>query len=109
MAVTVARKFEPFMRIDGLSWWHHLAVTRLEQSERMTWLTRAAEEEWSVDTLRHQLREDGANHPKPRDGKTRPKRLVAQLIKLNREEIPDELRVELRRWWQQVMLDAEPG
>src|SRR6266566_9882650 len=29
MAASLARKMGPSMRIDGLTWWHHLAVARL--------------------------------------------------------------------------------
>src|SRR5262245_59221539 len=30
MAVSLARKMDPSMRIEGLTWWHHLAVARLD-------------------------------------------------------------------------------
>src|SRR5205807_8955249 len=40
MAASVARKVEPSRRVDGLTWWHHLAVASLDPDGQTDWLVR---------------------------------------------------------------------
>jgi hypothetical protein len=99
MAVSVSRKVKPPVRIDGLSWWHHLVVAHLSANEQATWLTQAAEHEWSVSRFRDELREPGSGRQKRGLDRTADS-LVRQLITVTRMEISDDLLTELHRWWQ---------
>jgi hypothetical protein len=99
MAVSVARKVPPSVRVDGLSWWHHLAVAKLGSTEQAEWLERAAEQEWTVQTLRDHLRPPLA----PR--RSRSRRLVGQLTKLTIDDIPEAAIAELRAWVQRELGD----
>jgi hypothetical protein len=100
MAVSLARKMGPSMRIEGLTWWHHLAVAGLDAEMQSHWLTRAAEEGWSIRELRARLSSEA------RAGGRRPGRpvqsVVTELIRLNRDDIPDSLLVQLRQWWEDL-------
>ena len=110
MAVCVARRVEPAIRVDGLSWWHHLLVAWLEPTDQVDWLTRAAEEGWSVDNLRARLRDAGLIL-RPRSA-AHVRRLITELVKLRRDEIPAGLVEELARWWhaiEQRQRDDEPS
>ncbi len=98
MAVSVARKVEPSIRIDGLSWWHHLVVAKLPGEEQSLWLTRAAEEGWSVPVLRERMSRDGADRS-PVSRRTR--RLISQLVRLRGNDIDGELLAQLHQWWHQ--------
>jgi hypothetical protein len=99
MAASVSRKVDPSIRIDGLTWWHHLAVARLGAAQQSEWLVRAAELEWSVRTLREHLRRASGN------GATgsHSAELVQQLVRLRREQIPDALVPRLRDWWEREL------
>jgi hypothetical protein len=99
MAASVARKVDPSMRIDGLSWWHHLAVAQLASEEQARWLVRAAEDDWSVARLREELRDSSPMTARPSMTR-RADWLVSQLVRLTRDEIPDGVLTELHRWWQ---------
>jgi len=99
MAASVARKIKPSMRIDGLSWWHHLPVAKLDEKGQAAWLARAAEEEWSVQELRSRLRAQ-VTQPSTPPRRARPSRLVSELTQLHRDEIGDELLAKLLEWWQ---------
>lgn len=46
-------------RRADLSFSHHGEVAKLEAAEQVKWLSRSAAEGWSVETLRHELRENG--------------------------------------------------
>ena len=98
MAVTVARKIEPYMRIDGLSWWHHQVVATLEKQEQAHWLTSAAEHDWSVRELRSKLHEQGLVSRQA--SRTSHKRLIGELTKLRLDEIDSALARKLHEWWQ---------
>jgi hypothetical protein len=99
MAVSVARKVDASIRVDGLSWWHHLAVANRSPDEQAEWLTRAAEEGWSVATLRVELRARGeAGRPSRPPSPERTARLIHDVLQLRRDAVPDGLVVELRRW-----------
>ncbi|MFJ3303890.1 LmbU family transcriptional regulator [Streptomyces sp. NPDC086549] len=52
----IARRFPTTERHAKVSFQHHAEVASLEPSERRMWLERAAQEEWSRNTLRQQLR-----------------------------------------------------
>ncbi|TMC08211.1 MAG: DUF1016 domain-containing protein [Chloroflexi bacterium] len=101
MAVSLARRFRPGGRVDGLTWWHHLLVAKLSETEQEAWLTRAAEEEWSVRTLRERLRDAAVIARKP--PALRPERLVSELTRWRRSELPEPTVEELRRWWEREM------
>jgi hypothetical protein len=108
MAVSVSRKVPPSMRIEGLSWWHHLVVANLQPEQQTEWLTQAAEQEWTVRKLRHELR---AGRPRPTQSRavSRPgDRLVKRLVGLKRDQISDSFLEELATWWQREM-DSEDG
>ena len=94
MAVSVSRKVKPSVRVDGLSWWHHLAVAKLDEAEQAVWLARAAEQEWSVRQLREQL--NASSSPRPR---IRATRLIGELVKLSLTDLPESARTELYEWW----------
>ncbi len=102
MAVRVARRYEPSMRITALSWWYHLAAARLDRSQQSDWLARAVEEGWSLAEFRSRLREAGDISQRERSRDAR--RVVVQLVRLNRAEIRDELLSQLREWWQREMV-----
>jgi hypothetical protein len=105
MAAAVARQFEPDMRINGLTWWHHLAVLGLDSENRERLLTRSAEEEWSVNALRAEVRRSKAPGSRRQTG--RPRRLVRQVTQLSREELDDELLAELRDWLHRQMAQGQ--
>lgn len=101
MAVSVARKMPSSIRIDGLSWWHHLLLAKLPQSQQVEWLTRAAEEGWSVQTLRTKLRDAGVStqrKSRPEDRRSNSK-LIGRLVTLRYEEIPPDVLGILWNWW----------
>jgi hypothetical protein len=98
MAASVARKVEPDIRIDGLSWWHHQSVAKLEKEGQARWLTRAAEAGWSVRDLRDNLRQQGITTTVSE--RTRHERLILELTRLHWNEIDGTLMAELRRWWE---------
>ena len=97
MAVSVARKIEPSMRIDGLSWWHHLVAAKLDLPDRESWLTRAAEGGWSPREFRDELAREGkvARRRRP----VRARQTVGQLLQLHREDIDHNLLSQLTAWW----------
>jgi hypothetical protein len=99
MAVSVARKVDASVRVDGLSWWHHLCVADRPANEQMEWLTRAAEEGWSIAMLRAELRRQGGSGRARRASPRRANRVVRDLLTLRREDLPEELLEQLRRWW----------
>ncbi len=96
MAASVARKVKPSMRVDGLTWWHHLAVAKLSEDEQAGWLAKAAEREWSV---RH-LREELAATSRGSRRRVRPGRLIGELVRLRLSDLPERSRAELRAWWE---------
>jgi hypothetical protein len=96
MAVSVARKIDPSLRVDGLSWWHHLTVARLPQPEQSHWLSEAAERGWSVRELRAQLALHG--HTSSRRRRPRGDQLIQQIVALNPDEVGDEVLWQLRDW-----------
>lgn len=103
MAVSLARRYRPDTRVDGLTWWHHLLVAKLDALEQEAWLVRAAEEEWSVRTMRERLR--GASviasgRPDPLAV------LVSELTRLKRSEMPTPVVERLREWWRREMESA---
>jgi hypothetical protein len=98
MAASVARKVEPDIRIDGLSWWHHQIVAKLDKEDQSKWLTHAAEAGWSVRDFRNELRKHGVTRTV--SARRRHESLILELTKLHRDEIAAELRAELRRWWE---------
>jgi hypothetical protein len=105
MAVSVARKVDRSVRVDGLTWWHHLCVADGTSDEQRHWLTMAGEAGWSVPRLRSELgaaqrAEDSARHS--RRASRRIARVVRDLLALRRDDVPDELLSQLRQW-----LDAE--
>jgi hypothetical protein len=95
MAASVARKVAPSARVDGLSWWHHLVVAKLDPAAQSQWLVQAAEQEWSVRVLREQLNQTTRTPRRPR---SHPKRIVSELVGLKREEIPESVLADLREW-----------
>jgi hypothetical protein len=97
MAASVARKVEPSMRIEGLTWWHHLAVAKLSTSERTSWLERAMADRLSVQGLRIALR--NAGHLPNHQATSRQRRLVRELVKLKGEEFEHDMLTKLRNWW----------
>ncbi|KUL55317.1 hypothetical protein ADL22_01425 [Streptomyces sp. NRRL F-4489] len=52
----VARRFAPHQRHEALSFQHHAEVAGLPEEERGQWLARAAEQRWSRNELRRQVR-----------------------------------------------------
>jgi hypothetical protein len=58
----VARRFALSRRRDRLTFYHHMEVARLPEEDQDHWLDQAIEHNWSVHSLRRQLRrmrEDG--------------------------------------------------
>lgn len=100
MAVCVARRVDPAVRVHGLSWWHHLHVAWLTPAEQTAWLTRAAEEGWSAEHLRTRLR-DASLIVRPRSA-NHVRRLLSELVKLRRDDIPEGMVGELARWWRAI-------
>lgn len=96
MAVSVARKVHVTRRVDGLSWWHHLAAARLPAAEQARWLCEAAEQGWSVRELRERLERSGhtASRRRPRRGE----RLIRQVVALGPGEVEEDLLVQLTDW-----------
>lgn len=100
LAVSVARRIDPEARVESLTWWHHLLVAWLDRPSQVGWLTRAVEERWSAEQLRQQLRVAGLiAGPRTRP---RAERLIAEVIKLDRGEITDDMAVELTRWGREI-------
>ena len=106
MAASVARRVSRPTRIDGLTWWHHLAVAKLDQEQQSEWLTQAAVQEWSVKRLRSALQQAGKIR---RRSPPRPKRLVAELVRLSRAEIPESAMRELDEWWRRQRSPEPPS
>ena len=105
MAASVARKIGPAMRIDELSWWHHLVASRLDREEVRPWLVRAANEGWSTREFRARLQACTAGHARP---STVTARWIARLVTLRRDQIDEELRSQLRSWWDREMASDHP-
>jgi len=101
MAVSVARRVGAAVRVDGLTWWHHLLVGKLSPAEQETWLCRAAEEGWSVKMMRERLR--SASVIRSASKSRHPDRLVSQLTRWKRSEMSDVALSQLRDWWRQEM------
>ena len=100
LAVSVARRIDPETRVESLTWWHHLLVAWLDRPRQVRWLTRAEEEGWSAEQLRQQLRIAGLiAGPRTR---LRTERLIAEVIKLDREEVTDDMAVEITRWGREI-------
>jgi hypothetical protein len=100
MAVSLARKTKPSMRIEGLTWWHHLLVAGLHCSEQRILLTQALEHGWSVKMLREHLRALGKAPRRARRRRTGDQ-AVAEIVQLRRDDFDHHKLVELRVWWQQ--------
>jgi hypothetical protein len=101
MAVSVARKYDASMRIEELSWWHHLVVAGLDMTDREMWLRRAVDHGWSPRQLRAEL-----DVQRGRSGPRRaelPRKTINQLLLLRRDDIDQDLRGRLRDWWQREM------
>jgi hypothetical protein len=97
MAASVARRVEPSSRVEGLSWWHHLVVASLERQHHAVWLTRAAENMWTAARLRQELVSAGlTSRRRARPATTR---LVTELLKLRRDDLPGEMVGQLAGWW----------
>ena len=64
---SVARRIEPARRRDDLSWSHHAEVAGLEPDEGDAVLAEAALYKWSVDRLRHVMKERGARRAAERE------------------------------------------
>jgi hypothetical protein len=96
MAVSVARKIDATQRVDGLSWWHHLAVARLPAPEQARWLCEAAERGWSIRELRERLARSGhtSSRRRPRRGEL----LIKQVVALSPGEVEEDLLVQLTDW-----------
>ncbi|MGL4641374.1 MAG: hypothetical protein ACRCVX_16815, partial [Shewanella sp.] len=66
-----AAKFEPSQRCEGLDFWHHREVAKLEPQEATAMLSRAQSERWSVRDLRDKVLahrvSTGAYTPLPND------------------------------------------
>ena len=96
MAASVSRKVIPSMRIDGLTWWHHLIVAKLSPPQQGEWLTRAAEEGWSAKTLRQHLNGTTTSRRRSPD---RLKSLIMELVQFSRQDIPEPTVAQLQEWW----------
>jgi hypothetical protein len=94
MAVSLARKIPPSMRIEDLTWWHHLSVSRLPLEARQRWLRKAAEQGWSARSLRAELRKD-APPPARRDSSHS---LIKAVTSLRSTDLPAAALNELRQW-----------
>ncbi len=106
MAVSIARKVHPSVRVDGISWWHHQCVADRAPEEQTRWLTRAAEEGWSVAALRAQIRGDVVSGKASSMSQQRAARVVHGLVRLNRSDLSEEQVVQLREWWRTEMQPA---
>lgn len=105
MAASVARKFEPSMRIDELTWWHHLVVAGQAPADREMWLRRAVDQGWSPRQLRERITAGGPDlAPVP---SRRSRSTIARFLQLRREEIDQDLVAQLRDWWQREMGDDD--
>lgn len=96
MAVSVSRKIDPSVRVDALSWWHHLAVAGLPADEQARWLCEAAEYGWSIRALRSRLSEQGRTSSRSRQ--PRGEQLVRQVVALGPGEVGDDLLAQLHTW-----------
>jgi len=86
---SVARRIEPARRRDDLSWSHHAEVAGMEPQDGDAMLAEAALYNWSVDRLRHVMRERGARCAAEREVE----RLRAQVAALKSERsTPEEAR-----------------
>lgn len=103
MAASVARKVSTDAPVDGRSWWHHLAASRVELSLQCQWLTRPAEG-WSVPELRAHLR---VHLTQPASQPSRGARLIRNLTAIDRNEISDELMAKLEIWWHSGRREAD--
>lgn len=103
MAVSVARKVDPTVRVDGLSWWHHLTVARLPSAEQAHWLCQAAERGWSVRELRARLARSGcaSSRSRPRRGEL----LIKQVVALGPGEVEEHLLAQLHDWLERQRQD----
>jgi hypothetical protein len=101
MAASVSRKVGPSVRVDGLSWWHHLVVARLPETEHAHWLCQAAEQGWSVRELRTRLSRVGQTPPRWR--RHRGEQLVTQLVALGPGEVRADLLAQLQGWLDQQL------
>ncbi len=106
MAVSVARKVDPAVRVDGLSWWHHLVVARMPKPEQAQWLCQAAEHGWSIRDLRARLRQHG--HTVSRGRRRRGEQLVQQVVALSPGDVGDDLLAQLHDWLDRQLRDR-PG
>lgn len=75
----VARRFPLARRRGNLSFYHHMEVAKLPDAEQDYWLDRAAEETWSVRTLRQQLRKP------PDDGQQAVEEEAMPVVRINAE------------------------
>jgi hypothetical protein len=107
MAASVSRHVQPDVRVDALTWWHHVLVASFEPAQQTTWLTHAAERSWSANQLRERLREAGLVARRP--GPARARRLISDVVKLRSEEVPGDLVAELDRWWRGILQAIGPA
>jgi hypothetical protein len=75
-------------------------VARLDSEVQWHWLTRAAEEGWSIRELRSRLASE-AQVGRRHQGRA-VQSVVTELIRFNRHDIPDAVLVQLRRWWEDL-------
>lgn len=99
MAASLSRKFQLGSRMSGLTWWHHLVVAHLGESDRSRWLLRAVEEGLSAKALREELRLAGIASTRQRPIRS----LVKQFLKLRRDDIDQATVDELADWWRREM------
>jgi hypothetical protein len=107
MAASTSRRVDPDVRVDGLTWWHHLTVARLGQAEQATWLTRAAESRWTVAELRRQLEAQGLATRRSAGRRAGP--LLARLVKLRRDDLTGELVDVLSDWLRREVVTTPPN
>lgn len=100
LAAIVSRRVDPEIRVDGLTWWHHVHVAWLDREQQAKWLVRAAEEGWSASRLRERLLEAGLI--RRRSNRIRAQKLLAEVTRLTRAEIPDDVMRDLGAWWQRI-------
>ena len=55
---SVARRVPISSRNENVSFTHHMKVAKLTHNEQMEWLQRAAEQNWSAETLEQKIREE---------------------------------------------------
>jgi hypothetical protein len=104
MAASVSRRLDPATRRESLTWWHHLAVTKLPRPEQEAWLERAVEHGYSARRLQEEMRQAGLIETRSfRHGHA--DKVVLELVKLTREQITRGTLDELIVWWQR---EVEP-